>query len=85
MSLVAFCAYESPALPLSYLGEGKAGQMLLWVFGIVNVNVSKNDFNAAQLETGEWLKWWGKEVHNMCGIIWILLFVKLPAVETIHE
>ena len=29
-------AYESPALPLSYLGVGGAGQILLWVKRFVN-------------------------------------------------
>ena len=44
-------------------------------------------FNASGVvsEVWEWLKWWGKEVHYMCGIIWIVLFVKLSAVETINK
>ena len=32
-------AYESPALPLSYLGVVKAGQILLWEGAFVNVRL----------------------------------------------
>jgi hypothetical protein len=35
--------------------------------------------------TGEWLKSWANEVHHIRVIVWIALFVKLPAVETINE
>ena len=33
----------------------------------------------------EWLKWWANEVHDVGRIIWIALFVELPAVVTKGE
>jgi hypothetical protein len=33
-------AYESPALPLSYLGMGRAGQILLWDILFVNTTLA---------------------------------------------
>ena len=36
-------------------------------------------------EMREWLKTWANEVDHVSVIVWIALFVKLPAVETIDE
>ena len=42
-------------------------------------------FAGVKSEFWEWLKSWAKEVHHVSGIIGIVLFIKLPAVETINK